>query len=46
MPSTLIITGIIVVLALSFDFIHGFHDPATAVAKKRSTRALRPKTAI
>ena len=46
MPSTLIITGIIVVLALSFDFINGFHDTATAVATTISTRALRPKTAI
>ncbi|MGV3024199.1 inorganic phosphate transporter [Clostridium thermobutyricum] len=46
MPSTLIITGIIVVLALSFDFINGFHDTATAVATTISTRALRPRTAI
>ena len=46
MPSTLIITGIIVVLALSFDFINGFHDTATAVATTISTRVLRPKTAI
>ncbi|WP_297633372.1 inorganic phosphate transporter [uncultured Clostridium sp.] len=46
MHSALIITGIIVVLALSFDFINGFHDTATAVATTISTRALKPRTAI
>ncbi|WP_024615251.1 inorganic phosphate transporter [Clostridium sp. Ade.TY] len=47
MPSTaIIITIAIVVLALSFDFINGFHDTATAVATTITTRALKPKTAI
>jgi len=36
----------IVILALSFDFINGFHDTANAVATSVSTRALPPKVAI
>lgn len=36
----------IIILALSFDFINGFHDTATSVATSISTRALAPKTAI
>lgn len=47
MPSTaVIITIVIVVLSLAFDFINGFHDTATAVATTITTRALKPKTAI
>ena len=41
----LLIVGI-VILALSFDFINGFHDTANAVATSVSTRALPPKVAI
>jgi len=37
---------LIIILALSFDFINGFHDTATSVATSISTRALAPKTAI
>ncbi len=37
---------LIVVLALIFDFINGFHDTANAVATSISTRALTPRTAI
>ncbi|TBL79703.1 inorganic phosphate transporter [Paenibacillus thalictri] len=36
----------IVVLALVFDFINGFHDTANAIATSISTRALTPKTAV
>lgn len=47
MPSTaVIITIVIVILSLTFDFINGFHDTATAVATTITTRALKPKTAI
>lgn len=43
----LFITIIVVVaLALSFDFINGFHDTANAVATSVSTRALTPRRAI
>lgn len=46
MDSVLIITIIIVFLALSFDFINGFHDTANAIATSVSTRALSPRRAI
>ena len=37
---------IIIALALTFDFINGFHDTANAIATAVSTRALRLKYAI
>ena len=37
---------IIVVLALLFDFINGFHDTANAIATSVSTKALKPRFAI
>jgi PiT family inorganic phosphate transporter len=37
---------IVVVLALLFDFINGFHDTANAIATSISTRALTPRFAI
>lgn len=37
---------IIVILALGFDFINGFHDTANAIATSVSTRALTPRRAI
>ncbi|CAM3664536.1 inorganic phosphate transporter [Cohnella lubricantis] len=40
------IVAIIVVLALGFDFINGFHDTANAIATSVSTRALSPRVAI
>ncbi|AWK51828.1 anion permease [Clostridium beijerinckii] len=46
MHSTLIVTVLIVIAVLVFDFINGFHDTATAVATSITTRALTPKTAI
>src|SRR3954462_8426375 len=46
MDTLLIITVIIVVLALSFDFINGFHDTANAIATAVSTKALKPRHAI
>jgi inorganic phosphate transporter, PiT family len=42
----LVVTLAIVVLAVGFDFINGFHDTATAIATSVSTRALTPKVAI
>lgn len=46
LSTTMIITVLIVVLTLIFDFINGFHDTATAVATSITTKALKPKTAI
>ncbi|WP_248925472.1 inorganic phosphate transporter [Paenibacillus hamazuiensis] len=36
----------IVILALLFDFINGFHDTANAIATSISTRALSPRVAV
>ena len=36
----------VVVIALSFDFINGFHDTANAIATSVSTRVLTPRIAI
>ena len=38
--------SIIVFLALSFDFINGFHDTANTIATSISTKALPPRVAI
>ena len=46
MHNSLIITVLIVIFAIVFDFINGFHDTATAVATSITTRALSPKSAI
>jgi PiT family inorganic phosphate transporter len=37
---------VVVVLAVGFDYINGFHDTANAIATSVSTRALRPSHAI
>ena len=37
---------IVIILALVFDFINGFHDTANAIATSVSTRALYPNNAI
>ena len=42
----LYLIGLVVVLALVFDFINGFHDTANAIATCVSTRAIRPGVAI
>lgn len=46
MDTSLLVLGIVIILALGFDFINGFHDTANAIATSVSTRALRPRTAI
>ena len=37
---------LVVVLAVAFDYVNGFHDTANAIATSVSTRALRPSHAI
>jgi len=37
---------IVIVLALVFDYINGFHDTANAIATSISTKALTPRAAI
>lgn len=46
MPSTLVITILIVVIAVIFDVINGFHDSANAIACAVSTRSLSLRQAV
>lgn len=46
MEMALVITILIVIGALVFDFINGFHDTANAIATSVSTKALKPHHAI
>ncbi|MEO4054971.1 inorganic phosphate transporter [Solibacillus sp. CAU 1738] len=46
MDTILLITILIVIFALLFDFINGFHDTANAIATSVSTRALPPRVAV
>lgn len=45
MPEIVLIGGVIV-LAILFDFINGFHDTANAIATSVATRAISPRAAI
>ena len=36
----------VIVLAVAFDYINGFHDTANAIATSVATRALHPRHAI
>lgn len=46
MDGLFIIIILIVIFALVFDFINGFHDTANAIATSVSTKALTPRRAI
>ena len=46
MDTVLLVTILIVVGALTFDFINGFHDTANSIATAVSTKALTPRRAI
>jgi len=46
MEAILLLTIIVVILAIGFDFINGFHDTANAIATSVSTKALKPRNAI
>ena len=37
---------LVIVLAVIFDYINGFHDSANAIATSVATQALRPRTAV
>lgn len=43
---TFILIVAVVILALAFDFINGFHDTANAIATSVTTRAITPQRAI
>jgi inorganic phosphate transporter, PiT family len=46
MEGTLALVVILVVIALLFDFMNGFHDAANSIATVVSTGVLRPTTAV
>jgi PiT family inorganic phosphate transporter len=46
MDATLIVVAIIVLVALAFDFINGFHDAANSIATIVATRVLTPVQAV
>ncbi|MDG4656040.1 inorganic phosphate transporter [Ectobacillus antri] len=46
MDTMLVLTILVVIGALAFDFINGFHDTANAIATSVSTKALKPRQAI
>jgi PiT family inorganic phosphate transporter len=46
LESTLLLLAVVVLLALAFDFINGFHDTANAIACSVSTGVLSPRVAI
>jgi PiT family inorganic phosphate transporter len=46
MPDVSLVLIAVVVLALTFDFINGFHDTANSIATSVSTRVLTPRAAI
>src|SRR6478609_8292016 len=46
MGSGLVVLVLVVVLALAFDYINGFHDTANAVATVVSTNVLPGRTAV
>ena len=46
MDTGLILLLITVAVALTFDFLNGFHDAANSIATVVSTRVLSPKIAV
>ena len=46
MPDFQLLIFLVILLALIFDFINGFHDTANAIATSVSTRAISPQNAI
>lgn len=46
MPDVFVLVVAVVILALIFDFINGFHDTANAIAASVSTGVLTPRRAI
>src|SRR5450759_1741875 len=46
MRETTILLWVTIGIAIAFDFTHGFHDTANAIATSISTRALSPRAAV
>ena len=46
MQETIWILAAVIMIALAFAYVHGFHDAATAIATVVSTRAMTPRNAV
>lgn len=46
MTSSLLLIGFIILVALAFDYLNGFHDAANSIATVVSTRVLTPGQAV
>src|SRR5258705_3647676 len=46
MDTSVLLVILTVVVALTFDFLNGFHDAANSIATVVSTRVLSPKLAV
>jgi PiT family inorganic phosphate transporter len=46
MSASLLLVGFIILVALAFDYINGFHDAANSIATVVSTRVLTPMQAV
>jgi len=46
MDSTMILVSIVILVALAFDFVNGFHDAANSIATVVATRVLSPRMAV
>src|ERR1700694_5810353 len=46
MENNFVLTAVIILIALTFDFINGFHDAANSIATVVSTRVLSPLKAV
>ncbi len=46
MPTSGLLVVVTILIALSFDFINGFHDAANSIATVVSTRVLSPRLAV
>lgn len=46
MNEPLVLLILIIIVALAFDYVNGFHDSANAIATAVSTRALSPRQAV
>ena len=46
MSGALLLVAFIILVALAFDFLNGFHDAANSIATVVSTRVLSPEQAV
>ncbi|MGE3624000.1 MAG: anion permease [Bdellovibrionales bacterium] len=46
MDTALLATGLVVLAAIAFDFVNGFHDASNSIATIVATRVLKPKQAV